>query len=69
VLAAQLLDRQAGIGLTQEANDLLLGESLFLSSNFLAGVIGLQIVMWLISGGSAAESDNALDGWSGRPPW
>ncbi len=28
VLAAQLLDRQAGVGLTQEANDLLLCESL-----------------------------------------
>lgn len=33
VLAAQRLDRQPGIGLTQDANDLLLGESPLHRSN------------------------------------
>jgi hypothetical protein len=41
MLPAQLLDRQSGIGLTQEANDLFLCESLLHPSDLRLGLIGL----------------------------
>jgi hypothetical protein len=41
MLPAQLLDRQASVGLTQEANDLFLGVSLLHRSDLRLGLIGL----------------------------